>query len=286
MVRGPIVAAVAGLLLVGGVINSGLAVAGGGMALSPVDGTYDFNANGWVGTLTVTSAETGFPGILMYYSERGTTESLGGTWSAGTGTLTVYRPLGGGVSQSYTLFLGNHHPSSPVFGGYFTESDTGAMRYGVLADDYLEPGVARPDVDGVVTQSAATHSKTTRPNTEHPEDSVIPDNLIGLYDLDGNGWAGELLLDDDTCPSANITMYYYERATVEQIVTRSWNALTGTLTMVRPLGNGVTQTYTMYIGTHKSQYYSVMFGGYFTESDTGSTQYAAYADRTPGGVGC
>lgn len=280
--RGPIVAAVASLLLVGGVINSGMAVAGG-EATSPIDGSYHFNANGWVGTLTVTAAETGVPGVAMYYSERGTTENLAGGWDSTTGTLTVYRPLGGGVSQSYTLYLGNHHPASPVFGGFFTESDTGTMRYGVYADAYLAPGVTRPSI----AQPALARAQVTGlPNTVHPAVSVIPDNLIGVYTFDGNGWDGELLLDDDGCPSANIEMTYYELGTSEAITNRSWNAATGTLTMVRTLGGGVTQTYTMYIGTHRSQFYSLMFGGYFTESDTGAARYATFADHIDGGVGC
>jgi hypothetical protein len=49
--------------------------------------------------------------------------------------------------------------------------------------------------------------------------------------------------------------------------------------MVRELGGGVTQTYTLYPSTHNIG--SFMFGGFFTQSDTPGLRFAAYALDDP-----
>lgn len=258
--------------------------------LSPVDGSYHFNANGWTGTLTISNAENLRPGVVMTYDERGYAENLTGTWSPSTGTLTVYRPLQGGVSQSYTLYLGNHIPGSPVFGGYFTESDVPGMRYGAYADDFVAPyvkfhplalGGAAP---GVAPGSATTVTAPTRSGGIRPAADPLPDSLIGVYAFNGNGWTGDMLIDWANCPApADANLYFDEIGTWQEIPDNSWDPSTGTLTLVRPLSGGVTQTYTLYEGTHQP---GRMFGGYFTESDVPGMQYAAFAQYTPGGVGC
>ncbi|MEY9966999.1 hypothetical protein ABIA33_005064 [Streptacidiphilus sp. MAP12-16] len=266
--------------------------------LSPVDGSYHFNANGWTGTLTVSNAENLRPSVVMTYDERGYPEDLTGTWSPSTGTLTVYRPLQGGVSQTYTLYLGNHIPSSPVFGGYFTESDVPGMRYGAYADDFVAPYALHLSALGgagnLLGSGAATGAAPGSPTTVtaqtgsgviRPEAVPLPDSLIGLYAFNGNGWTGDLLIDWANCPApADANLFYDEIGSWQEIPDNSWNPSTGTLTLVRPLSGGVTQTYTLYEGTHQPG--NLMFGGYFTESDVPGMQYAAFAQHTPGGVGC
>ncbi|HEX3789568.1 MAG TPA: hypothetical protein VHW44_17015 [Pseudonocardiaceae bacterium] len=283
--RLPVVAVVGGSLLAGGL--AALAVAA--PAASPIDGSYVFNANGWAGTLAIDNAESGMPDVTMYYTERNSYEYLSGTWNPDNGTLTIARPLSGTVSQSYTLFLGNHIPGSPVFGGYFTESDTGTMRYGVLADNHLAPGTFRATTARPATVHTAVPANTVLPaNTVAPAVTPaydVPDWLFGLNEFDGNGWDGYLLFDP--CYTPDTEMYYNALDNWEPIATHSYDAATDTLTMVRPLSyGGVTQTYTMYLGTHRLDD-NMMFGGYFTQSDTPGLKFAAYATRDlSGGVGC
>lgn len=278
-VRATVAAALVGVSLVGTVVMPQVANA---YILSPIDGSYLFNANGWTGTLTIYRAENLDPIVVMDYDELGSSEQLSGTWSPTTGTLTAYRPLSGGVSQTYVLYLGNHNPSSPVFGGYFTESDVPGMRYGAFADDFVVQGGVRPSA--------------LKPAIAHPSVAPLPGYLIGIYNFDGNGWDGQMAIDDATCPFPDdMAIIYTELGAWENIPNNAWDASTGTLTFVRPLSDGATQTYTLYQGTHiapslRSAVYlpeAVMFGGYFTESDTGSARYAAYASFSVGsGIGC
>ena len=305
-VRATVAAALVGVSLVSTVVMPQVANA---YILSPIDGSYLFNANGWTGTLTVYRAENLDPIVVMDYDELGSSEQLSGTWSPTTGTLTVYRPLSGGVSQTYVLYLGSYNPSSPVFGGYFTESDVPGMRYGAFADDFVVQGAVRPSslpangvkhVTGTAVRGATTVTPSantvTAPAIVHPDNVPLPTYLIGLYWFDGNGWDGQMGIDFANCafPPGDMMLYYNALGNREDIEDNSWDASTGTLTFVRSLSDGATQTYTLYEGTHvapslQGEMYlaqSVMFGGYFTESDTGSTRYAAYASFFSGAVGC
>lgn len=270
--------------------------------LSPIDGSYLFNANGWTGSLVISGAENLSPTVVMAYDELGYSQVLTGTWSPSTRTLTVYRPLSGGVGQSYVLYLGDHVQGAPVFGGYFTESDVPGIRYGAFADDYVSPGVPRPvqHLAGSGLKVANTVAGATigvaPAGTVHPDISSLPGYLYDIYNFDGNGWEGQMGISSPTCPFPDGMMLdYFALGVQENISISAWDASSGTLTFVRQLSGGATQTYTLYEGTHISPslvgnpYLSqaVMFGGYFTESDTGSTRYAAYAtDLADGGVGC
>ena len=233
-----------------------------------IDGSYTFNGNGWTGTITVSNSAGGYPAIAMDYDGRAD-EYLSGTWSSATGTLTIYRPLSGGASQSYTLYEGNHNPSSPVFGGYFTESDTGTQRYGTYATDYLPLNVPRPPITPT--------GGVTMPLDAPTPGGQLPIFLRAYYIFDGNGWGGELLLwpGDPGYTGDQTQMYYNELGYWQLIDTYSWDPATSSLTLVRPIGGGVTQTYTLYIGTHNATY--PMLGGYFTQSDTPGRRFAAFA---------
>ena len=286
--RAPVTALLCGLLLLGLTTAWGMSAASATGSQWTIDGSYAFNGNGWTGTLAVTGAESGWPGVTMTYDERGVTEYLTGTWNPLTGTLTIYRPLQGGATQSYTLYLGDHVPGSPVFGGYFTESDTGAMRYGAFADDYLPAHTvrtaARP-LHAAAGLAPAPGSPTTiikaRPDTGAPLDPIG-----GYYGFDGNGWDGHLVVWPSLCatPDTQVQMEYTELGRAEDIAAPVWVPSTGTLTLVRALGGGVTQTYTLYLGNHRPD--DLVFGGYFTQSDVPGMRYAAYAYHLPGGVGC
>ncbi|MGW9029751.1 hypothetical protein ACWGQ5_37685 [Streptomyces sp. NPDC055722] len=279
--RAPVAAAaLCALVLGGGLVSPVPATAG----VPSIDGSYAFDGNGWKGTLSVSGAASGSPSVTMRYDELGRSEYLSGTWTPATGTLSVFRPLPWGDSQTYTLFLGDHIASSPVFGGYFTQSDVPGMRYGAYANAYLRPGLARP---AGATTARATKPAGTRATVVRQRMGAaasLPTGILGGYDFNGNGWTGRLLLQFADCLNPDTQMYYYERGYWEGIANRTWDASTGTLTLVRPLSGGVTQTYTLYIGTHRAD--DPMFGGYFTESDVPGRQFAAFADRSPGGVGC
>ena len=230
-----------------------------------IDGSYAFNGNGWAGTLLVSDSATGAPAITMHYTELGQDERLTGSWSTASHTLTINRPLPWNNSQTYTLYLGDHLPNSPVFGGYFTQSDVPGMHYGVYAKDYLPLGTARPA-------------------TLRPADG-LPDGLVGAYGFNGNGWTGDMYVEFAECEEPEITLWYDAIGRREQISQRDWDPATNTLTFVRPLSfGGVTQTYTMYFANRLRS--TEMFGGYFTESDVPGQRFPAFAWLLPGGVGC
>ncbi|MFF4896060.1 hypothetical protein [Streptomyces sp. NPDC001068] len=275
-----VVAGLCALVLGSGLVSPAPAAAG----VPSIDGSYAFDGNGWKGTLSVSGAASGSPSVTMRYDELGRSEYLTGTWSPGSGTLSVVRPLPWGNSQTYTLFLGDHIASSPVFGGYFTQSDIPGMRYGAYADAYVRPGLARPAAKAASRAAEAAGTRATVVQRRTAAAASLPTGILGAYDFNGNGWQGRLLLQFAECLNPDTQMYYYERGFWEGIANRTWDASTGTLTLVRPLSGGVTQTYTLYIGTHRAD--DPMFGGYFTESDVPGRQFAAFADRSPGGVGC
>jgi hypothetical protein len=111
------------------------------LALSPPRrlGQYEFSANGWDGKLTIREAWTGWASAVMHYDELGRDEQLNGDWQPSSGTLTLYRPLPWGNSQTYTLYLGNHDRARPMFGGYFTQSDVPGRRFGAYAARNWQP---------------------------------------------------------------------------------------------------------------------------------------------------
>ena len=268
-------AALCAALVAGLATASGTAVATAAGSVLTIDGSYDFNGNGSTGVLTVSNAEGGSPAVTMAY--RGlATEYDSGSWNAASGTLTVYRPLTGGAGQSYTLYLGGHNPASPVLGGYFTESDTGTRRFGAFADDYVPLNVTRPPAAPAPVNGTGSAVPVVTPGTS------LPSGLPAYYSFDGNGWDGEFLmlpLNSGTSIGAYVQMYYNDLGTWQVLTNYSWNAATSTLTLVRPLSSGATQTYTLYLGTNDPA--NPMFGGYFTESDTPGAHYAAYAVYDP-----
>ena len=232
-------------------------------AVSTIDGSYAFNGNGWAGSLVVSGSASGSPAITMHYNELGRDERLTGSWSGHT--LTITRPLAWNNSQTYTLYLGDHKPNSPVFGGFFTQSDVPGQSYGVYAKDYLPLGTPR-------LRSLKA-------------DDTLPDGLVGGYGFNGNGWTGRMVVQFTQCQVPEIELRYDEVGRTEPIAQRTWDPATNTLTFVRPLSfGGVTQTYTMYFANRLQS--TQMFGGYFTESDVPNQRFAAFAWLQPGGVGC
>jgi len=232
-------------------------------ATSTIDGSYAFNGNGWAGTLVVSNSASGAPEVTMHYTELGRDEWLTGSWSGHT--LTITRPLAWNNSQTYTLYLGDHKPNSPVFGGFFTQSDVPGQSYGVYAKDYLPLGTPR-------LRSLKA-------------DDTLPDGLVGGYGFNGNGWTGRMVVQFTQCQVPEITLRYDELGRTEPIAQRTWDPATHTLTFVRPLSfGGVTQTYTLYFANRRQS--TQMFGGYFTESDVPGQRFAAFAWLQPGGVGC
>ena len=224
-------------------------------AVPTIDGSYAFDGNGWAGTLLVSGSASGSPAITLHYTELGRDESLTGDWSAATHTLTIQRPLPWNDSQTYTLYLGDHQPNSPVFGGFFTQSDVPGRQFGVYAKDYLPLGAARP-------------------NLVRAADS-LPDAVTGFYGFNGNGWTGTMSVQFTECRVPEINLRYDELGRTEPIAQRTWDPATDTLTFVRPLSfGGVTQTYTLYFADRLPNIWVL------------GQRFAAFAWLQPGGVGC
>lgn len=304
--RAAVASGLVGVLLAGTVIAPQAADAIG--VPSAIDGTYQFNANGWTGTLSIIDAGSEAPSIVMAYDELGTSENLTGTWST-YGELTFNRVLSNGVTQIYDLYEGTHVAGSPVFGGFFFESDLPGERFGVYADDFVprrlrphaaEPGAATKTAGSV--PSAVTAASAPAPaTTAAPQDDPYPPDawtyLDGMYAFNGNGWTGKMLIAEYGCPSGALVglhLDYDDIGTWEGTPGAIYDPSANQVGFVRTLGNGVTQDYELWLGTHVSPAVladgfhplSVMFGGYFTESDTGGQRYAAFATYTPPGVGC
>ncbi|HEV2636791.1 MAG TPA: hypothetical protein VGX23_16685 [Actinocrinis sp.] len=267
-----------------------------------VDGTYQFNANGWSGTLTVIDAEDYAPTVIMTYDELGSSETMIDTsWSPQYGVLTFIRILSNGVAQSYELYEGSHVAGSPVFGGNFIESDLQGMAFGVFADDFL-PLLSRPhgpSHSAATTAASSVPSAVTAASAKAPAFSSPLDwpDLDGMYDFNGNGWTGKMLIAENRCADQGLEavhLNYDEIGTWEAVPGALFNPFTNQITFTRTLSDGITQTYQLWLGTHVSPaveadgYYpaSPMLGGYFTESDTGTQRYAAFASYDPPGLGC
>ncbi len=117
------VTALCAVVLAGGMTRPAAAVqqAGPGSYFLPIVGEYTFAGNGWRGKLTIQEARRGWASAIMRYDELGFDEHLQGTWQPSLRTLVLSRPLPWGNSQTYTLYLGDHDPAEPMFGGYFTQ---------------------------------------------------------------------------------------------------------------------------------------------------------------------
>lgn len=97
-------------------------------------GSYLWNADGYTGTLVIDSENQG--AVTATLHDNGTTESLSGSWD-GDHTLRLTRPIwGGSADQYYTYFIGGapSQPTPVMFGGYFTQTNTGAFQYGTYLD--------------------------------------------------------------------------------------------------------------------------------------------------------
>ena len=95
---------------------------------------WQVNANGFVsaqpsgnGNMNLTFADD--PTIDDSFTFTGTLELAGdasnlmGSWDGVAKVITFTRDIGGGTTQTYTGFLGDHDPGNLMLGGSFTESD-------------------------------------------------------------------------------------------------------------------------------------------------------------------
>lgn len=82
-------------------------------------GAYDLNGSRWAGRLLPRIAQRLDPDTQVYCHERGFWEGTANrTWDASTGTLALVRPLSGGVTQTYVLYIGTQasaRASAPAF---------------------------------------------------------------------------------------------------------------------------------------------------------------------------
>lgn len=234
-----------------------------------IDGTYIFDGNGWTGTLSVSGSAGGAPTVGMFYDSTGVTQTLNGTWNATTGTLMMTRPLSSTVSQNYTLYVGDHIATSPVLAGYFTQSDHGSARFGAFADDFVPFGGTR-----------AAQPMPMVPSATH--------NPWGIWTFDGAGWDGSLTLPQGPCGPVgapiNYTVYFNAVGHTEPLQLFNWDPTTLTITFVRNLGNGITQSYTLYEGSNATT--NTMAAGYYTESDVPGGVFPAYAVMSEQQVPC
>jgi hypothetical protein len=100
-----------------------------------ITGTYFWNADGYTGTLVIAGQNQGVVAATLY--DNGWTESLSGTWDNNARILHLTRPIWNGAdSQYYTFVLGGtpNEPTPQMFGGYFTQTNTGGYQYGAYLD--------------------------------------------------------------------------------------------------------------------------------------------------------
>jgi hypothetical protein len=103
-----------------------------------ITGTYFFNANGYTGSLNIFSQSQGSVQADLR-PDGSTDEFVSGTWDDNSRTLILNRRLpDGSALQVYTFWLGGSANGNPgMFGGYFSRSDTGNVRYGAYLDTAL-----------------------------------------------------------------------------------------------------------------------------------------------------
>jgi hypothetical protein len=102
---------------------------------SSIIGSYLWNSDGFTGTLDIDSVTDG--AVVATLTDYGLTETLTGTFDGDSNILDLTRPKerGSGVQQ-YTYILGGapNEALPTMFGGYFTDTNTGSFEYGT----YLE----------------------------------------------------------------------------------------------------------------------------------------------------
>jgi hypothetical protein len=102
---------------------------------SSIVGSYNWNSDGFTGTLVIDSVTSG--AVVATLTDYGLTETLSGSWDGNDNILRLTRPKerGSGVQQ-YTYVLGGspNEALPTMFGGYFTDTNTGSFEYGT----YLE----------------------------------------------------------------------------------------------------------------------------------------------------
>lgn len=94
-------------------------------------GSYTWNSDGFTGTLVINSVTNGV--VVATLIDYGLTETLSGTWDGDTNILDLTRPKqrGSGVQQYYYVLGGAPNEALPtMFGGYFTDTNTGSFEYG------------------------------------------------------------------------------------------------------------------------------------------------------------
>jgi hypothetical protein len=101
-------------------------------------GSYYWNADAFTGTLAIDSVSNGT--VVATLTDYGLTETLSGTWDGTTNVLHLTRAKqrGSGVQQ-YTYVLGGapNEALPTMFGGYFTDTNTGSFEYGTYLDAAL-----------------------------------------------------------------------------------------------------------------------------------------------------
>jgi hypothetical protein len=98
-------------------------------------GSYTWNSDGFTGTLVINSVTNGV--VVATLTDYGLTETLSGTFDGNYNVLRLTRPKerGSGVQQYMYVLGGAPNEALPtMFGGYFTDTNTGAFEYGT----YLE----------------------------------------------------------------------------------------------------------------------------------------------------
>lgn len=89
-----------------------------------VAGTWRINANGSLGTLTLTSPNNRvLQGTITFPDTGNRVDKVKGFWDNTAGVINFTRFLPNNVTQNYTGFLGDNHPANILLAGLFSQSN-------------------------------------------------------------------------------------------------------------------------------------------------------------------
>ena len=94
-----------------------------------IAGTWRINANGSLGTLTLTSPDNNaLQGTITFPDTGNRVDQVKGTWNNAAGLITFTRSLPNNASQRYIGFLGDNHPENILLAGVFTQTGVNGAR--------------------------------------------------------------------------------------------------------------------------------------------------------------
>jgi hypothetical protein len=142
-------------------------------------------------------------------------------------------------------------------------------------------GTALAGAAALVEHAFPAKAATELPKIVPHVQNALTVDLVGNWDFNGNGSPGTLTIYSQDA-QGNLTLkVIFQDVTRIDPWTGVWKAATRQITLTRHLPNNVTQTHVGYIGTNHPEI-ALIFGGSFTESDAGATQFGWYAKYSSG----